>query len=350
MRRYLALLVVAGLTVVGMLSCSPTYVLRAGWEEAKILSARRPIDEAVEDASLSPELRSKLALVREARVFAERRLGLDAGRSYREYTELERDTLVMVLSAAPELQLRWKTWWFPIVGHVPYKGYFDFEAAYREARKLEAEGYDTYVRPSAAFSTLGWLPDPVLSPALRGDAVSIAETVIHEITHTTFFPSGQARFNESFANFVGHVGAIELFCDARGDARPCQVARDRWHDVRVFGRFFQTIHEPLQELYTSGIPDSVKLQRKAAIARDAARRFRDDVKPLLRSGRYGELDPDRLDNAWLLSRLLYYSRLDDFETLYARRGDLASTVEAVIRGVESGDDEPWTVVDRLLDS
>lgn len=349
MRRSILILVLLGLTAalaVSCSACSPGYLLHAGLEEARILSARQPIEEAVEDPTVAPELRAKLELVRQVRVFAERRLGLDAGDSYRSFSQLDRDTLVMVVSAAPELELRWKTWWWPIVGALPYKGYFDFDLAYAEAAKLEAEGYDTYVRPSSAFSTLGWFPDPVLSPQLRTDSVTVAETVIHEITHTTFFPKGQAQFNESFANFVGHAGAVEYFCDAQADAEPCEAARNRWHDTRVFGRFFHTIHEPLSALYASDAADDVKRARKRDIIEAASARFSNDISPQLRSGRYGALDPDRVDNAWLLSRLLYYTRLDDFEALYERQGDLRSTVEAMIAATERTGD-PWTALDEL---
>ena len=233
-------------------ACSPGYVLRAGWEEAKILTARRPIHEIVHDTTASAELRGKLRLVQHAREYSERTLELVPGDAFTSYVELERDTLLMVVNAAHEFELRWKTWWFPIVGRLPYKGYFDFEKARQEAEKLDEQGYDTWVRPSSAFSTLGWFPDPLMSTTLRADSVGIVETVIHEITHSTFFPKGQARFNESFANFVGHRGAISFFCDGIADEELCEAAEDRWHDIRVFGRFFHSVLDPLEALYAFG--------------------------------------------------------------------------------------------------
>jgi predicted aminopeptidase len=321
--------------------------MRAGWEEAKILSRRRPLDEVLADTTVPAQLRAKLALVRDARVYGERRLGLDAGKAYRSFARVDSDTLLLVVSAAPELELRWKTWWFPIVGRVPYRGYFDFPAARKEAASLAADGYDVWVRPSAAFSTLGWLPDPVLSTFLRTDSLGIVETVIHEMTHTTFFPSGRARFNESFANFVGYRGAIGFFCDGVADPDACEDARRRWHDVRVFGRFFHSVVDPLESLYASQLPAAEKRKEKRTILDDAARRFDTDVQPLLLSGRYGGLDPARLNNAWLLSRLLYYTRLDDFEALYERYGDLRVAVAALID--EAGrHDDPWAALDALL--
>src|SRR5690606_20228894 len=117
-------------------------------------------------------------------------LGLDAGESYTTYSWVDSDTLLMVLSAARKDRFQPYTWWFPLVGNVPYKGYFDFDQAYAEAARLDAAGYDTYVRPSGAFSTLGWFNDPVLNTVLRYSDVGLASTVIHELLHNTIFIPG----------------------------------------------------------------------------------------------------------------------------------------------------------------
>ena len=327
-----------------MAACSPGFVLRAGWEEARILAERRPIEEVIEDPSTPPEIRERLVLVREVRVFAERQLGLDAGKTYRSFTATDSDTLVLVVSAAPEFELRWKTWWFPIVGSMPYKGFFNFEAATREANRLEADGYDTYVAPSTAFSTLGWFPDPVLTPALRGEEVSVTETVIHEVTHTTFYARGHSQFNESFANYVGHRGAIEYYCTALSEPEFCAQAEDRWHDTRVFARFFQSIESPLEALYASGQNADEMRDRKAQIIAEAVARFETDVVPDLRSGHY-VLSGELIDNGWLMARLLYYERLDDFERLHEHFGSVRQTVEAITGSIE---DDPWLAMDSLL--
>ena len=336
------------LVLAGATACSPGYVMRAGWEEAKILSRRQPIHRAVRDTTTPPSLRAKLQLVRNARDYADRVLGLAPGESFTSFVQLSRDTLALNISAAPEFELRWKTWWFPIVGRVPYKGYFDADRALREARRLREAGYDVSVRPVSAFSTLGWLPDPVMSTTLRLDSVALVETVIHEITHSTFFPPGQARFNESLANFVGHRGAIAFFCDALRDEAACERAEARWHDTRVFGRFFESLVGPLRELYAAELAAGEKRARKREAFREAARAFREEVRPRLRAGTYGDLDPERLDNAWVLSRLLYYSRLDDFEELHRRRGGNLAALFADLASAARETGDPWRALDRLL--
>src|SRR5688500_10314130 len=201
-------------------TCSPMYVIRAGIEEAKILSRRRPISDVLADPATVASTRAKLRLVVQARTYADRQLGLDAGESYTTYSWVESDTLLMVVSAARKDRFVPYTWWFPIVGRVPYKGFFDFEDAYETARVLEAYGYHTHVRPSGACSTLGWFNDPVLHTVLRYSDVGLAATVVHEILHNSIFIPGQVGFNESFANFVGDRGAALFFCQRQGEADP----------------------------------------------------------------------------------------------------------------------------------
>ena len=212
--------VAAGLTigVVLFLALTPTgcYLSRAGWEEARILAGRKDISQLVDDRGTDEATRRKLQLVLAARAFARDSVGLDVGESFTTFSRLRRDTLVLVLSAAYRDRLEPHTWWFPIVGRVPYKGFFDFGAAQREQHEISrGEGLDTYLRPSAAFSTLGWFNDPLLSTTLRYDSLDLANTVIHEVTHNTFYAPGQAVFNESFATFVGAHGAELVLSGAR---------------------------------------------------------------------------------------------------------------------------------------
>ncbi len=344
MRDALLLLLAVGCAALCS-ACSPTYVARAALEEARILQARRPMDSVIHDTATASDVRHKLRLVQDARYFAVTSIGLDAGDSFESFAEVDRDTLLMVVSAAPAFQLAWKTWWFPIVGRVPYRGYFDADDAGREAARLAERGYDVYVRPSSAFSTLGWLPDPLLSSMLRADSAALVETVIHEITHTTYFPRGQVQFNESFANFVGHRGAIAFFCDRTADAHMCELATDRWHDSRVLGRFYRSLYDSLQQLYARPLPETELATGKREIIGAAVERFADRVRPQLRAAGSGVPNPDDLNNAWLMARVLYYQRLDDFEAIYRRFGDLGAAVSAIIADARHTD--PWQAVDRL---
>lgn len=324
-------------------ACSPMYVIKAGWAEAKILRARQPIPEVILAPETDEATRGKLILAREAREFARDRLGLDVGDSYTSYTELERDTLAMVLSAAYRDRLASKTWWFPVVGRVPYRGFFSLEDAVGAQRKLEGEGFDTYLRPTAAFSTLGWFADPLLSTILRYDEVELIATIIHELSHNDLFVPGQVRFNESFATWVGRTGSIEFFCTRPGggaDTVWCNRARDRWRDEMLFSRFIDGLVEELEAVYGDAAATSdEKIARREAVFERHRARFATEVQPHFKSLTFSGFLSLPLNNATLLSRMRYYHRLPDFDALLqSHGGSLAAAVEAVRSGVETAAD------------
>jgi predicted aminopeptidase len=324
-----------------LVGCSPFYVIRAGIAQARILSARRPLPEVVLDDATHPRTRGKLTLVMEARRFAADSLGLDVGESYTSFTRLDTDTLAMVLSAAHRTRLTSRTWWFPIVGHVPYRGFFDFEEAEKERQALESEGFDTYLRPTAAFSTLGWFADPLMSTLLRYDEVGLVETVIHELSHNHLFVPGRVRFNESYATFVGGVGAIRFFCGRDGggpDTVWCGRAQARWRDQVRFSRFLDPLVTELEGLYSSGRPEAEVLRARESVFENARQRFTGEVRPTLEVASFQSFVTTPLNNATLLSRMRYYHRLADFAALLEEKeGDLSETIRSLAARARSVD-------------
>lgn len=332
------------------LSCSPAYVVRAGITEAQILSRRRPIAEVAADASTPEAIRSKLDLVVQARDFAEHVLHLEAGKSYTTYSHVDRDTLLLVVSAARKDRFEAHTWWFPIVGRVPYKGFFDFNAAHREADRLAGKGLDTYVRPSPAFSTLGFFNDPLLDTALRTTDVGIVSTVIHELLHNTIFIPSHIDFNESFASFVGDRGAIEFFCDRDGHSSDtCREADEEWQDNLVFGAFLSDLVDRLDSLYArTDIDAAGKIRLREGVFTAARRRFASDVQPRLHRS-YRNFARQPLNNATLIGIRLYYRRLDLFQAVYQDSGsDLLRSIDR-IRAATRNADDPYAAVERLLE-
>jgi predicted aminopeptidase len=345
-RRLLTAAVAAGLLAAA--GCSPIYVLRAGFAEARILSRRRPISAVIADPATSPSTRQKLRLVLAARTYAARDIGLRAGDSYTTYSWVDHDTLLLVLQAAPRLEFREKTWWFPIVGNVPYKGYFDFAAAHAAGRKLERQGYDVYIRPSSAFSTLGWFNDPLLNTVLRYDEVDLANTVIHELTHNTLYVPSRIAFNESLANFMGGHGAIAFFCSLDGDDAPrCDLARRRWHDDLLFGAFLSDLVHRLEAVYArTELPDTTRLAMRDSVFRQARVRWSEQVEPALQSDQYhGWGQRAVLNNAALIARRIYYDRLELFEDAFRRTGsDLRAFMKDVVAAVHGHENDPYDAV------
>lgn len=312
------------------------YVSRAGIEEIRILQAREPIAELVADRATDPAVRHALRLVLESRDHAAE-LGLAANETYTTYSDVGRDTLLLVLQAAPKDCICPYTWKYPIVGRIPYKGFFDFGAARRTRDRLAALGYDVYLRPSGAFSTLGWFNDPLLSTALTRDSVELAATVFHEIAHNTLYVKSATPFNESFAQFVGYRSA-ESFFASRADTANARQAADRLHDEMVLGEFYAELVARLDSLY-AGRPDSAALEAGREEAGAWARaQLQGPVGARFRSFQVGRLPERPVNNARLIGVTLYRTRLDLFDAWFRRHGrDVGASVrelEELMRGVE----------------
>ena len=328
--------------------CSPIYVARAGWTEAKILAGRRPIPEVLEDPATDEATRHKLLLTRQARAFAIHMMGLDAGDSYTTFTRVDDEVLAWIISAAYPDRLESKTWWFPIVGRVPYRGYASRGAAEKAERKLAKEGLDTYLRPTTAFSTLGWFSDPLLSTLLVYDDVNLVETVLHELSHNHLWVPDFTRFNESFATFVGHAGAIRFFCgpgETPSDPENCEKARTRWAEYQEFSAFLDVFVGELQAVYARadlapGEKVAAREELLVATREEYARIPAPD--PHLRLVTSFLHAP--LNNAILLGRMRYSHRLPDFQALLdAHEGDLPATIETLKRGAK-GLEDPFQIL------
>lgn len=308
------------------------YLVRAGWEEAKILAARRPIAEVVADATVDAALRDKLALVLEARAFAADSLAFPVREAFTQFTQLERDTLVLVLSGAQQDALVPRLWWYPLVGRLPYKGFFRREDALAAREALAAKGFDTYLRPASAFSTLGWFNDPLLSTTARMDSVDLVNTVIHELAHNRYFAPGDASFNESFANFVGARGA-EWFFRVRGDSVNAARALARWADDRLLAAFWQGLFVSLDSTFSAHPSHEMRARRiqlRDSVYAQARARLVQDLAPKLRAipAAYAERVP--LDNAALLARRVYLSGVVEFEQTLRSAGRLRDAIALLL--------------------
>src|SRR5690606_18969091 len=101
-------------------------------------------------------------------------------------------------------RLEFVTWWFPVVGSVPYIGYFDKADRDAKATELKQQGYDVSVGGAGAFSSLGWFEDPIFSSMLDRGPADTAHLFIHELTHRTLWIPGSTEFNENLAEYVSY--------------------------------------------------------------------------------------------------------------------------------------------------
>lgn len=294
------------------------YLSRAGFEEMRILSHRVPISRLAQDSTARPELREEANLVLEVRRFAEG-LGLTTKQTFTMYSDVGRDTLLLVLTASPRNCICPVTWKYPVAGRVPYKGFFNFAQATKTAAGYAARGFDTNLRPSAAFSTLGWFNDPLLSTALTGDSVELAAMVFHEIAHNTVWVKNATDFNESFAQWVGYHAAAEFF-RSRNDTAQAIRSEGRWHDEQVLGAYYSTLVGRLDSLYALKLPAEQNDSGRAVIARWSQDTLEKGFGPQLRTYSIGHAKERPINNAALIGVRLYRTRLELFDDWYEMNG------------------------------
>jgi predicted aminopeptidase len=337
------------LLVLPLVSAEARFILRSAWEEARILLARRPLQELIADPATPEQRRSQFELVLAARTFAAERLGLAAKDTYTTFSDMgDGTTLLTVLSASPKDRLTGYRWSYPVVGAIPYKGFFDEEAAQAEMRRLEGLGYDTYLRPSGAFSTLGWFNDPLLSTALDDDPVEMVVTVIHEIAHNTLWVPGDARFNESYANFVGFRGA-ELFFASRGDEKAARRCAALWRDEKRLGAFYTELEENLQGLYGSGLPRPEVERRRNGIFAQARARLAGPLDREMEVYSGARLARTPINNARVIAKRIYLSGLDEFDKMYELKGrDLRAGIQEIARSLKHNPSQPAMEVLALV--
>jgi predicted aminopeptidase len=284
------------------------YLAQAAAGQDDISYRARPIEEVLKDRSVDPETRSMLSLIEDVKRFGETQ-GIKPTNSYREYVELDRPVVVWVVSASHPLRFEPVTWWFPIVGSVPYLGYFAERDAQRFAAELREEGWDVDERGARAYSTLGWFDDPILSTMIRprhsavGDMVNV---VIHESTHATYYVQSQSSFNESLADFVADQ-LTERYLTER-------LSLDRWelYEYREAAvqreereKRFHKAYVDLDRLYRGKLSDADKLARKAVILRELEQDV-DFWRPI--------------NNATLIGSRTYHGGNDVFGEVFAHCG------------------------------
>lgn len=241
------------------------------------------------DPGVPAEVRAKLRLILDVKDFGERRLGLSPTDNYTTYFDTEGQPVSYGVSACRKDAFVPLVWWFPIVGGVPYKGFFRRDDAREEARSLSEQGYDVQAGAVRAYSTLGWFTDPVLSTMIEEPEERLAELILHEMTHATMWVPGGVNFNEGLAGFVGLQGALEYVREKHGirsgiyERAVSAFAEEEGRDARA-RKLFNT----LDSLYRADITPERKVELRDEIAGQPV-----NNAEILNQRRYGRYDEFR---------------------------------------------------------
>ncbi len=296
-------------------ACQIGYLLKSANGEISILVHRVPVEEALKNPKITEEEKRKLALAQEARSFSESKMKLVATKNYSTYVALDRPYVSYVVSAAPKWNLTHFKWSFPFVGEVPYKGYFNEEDAKEEAKELQEQGLDTYLRGVSAFSTLGWFNDPLLSSMLRSGDHDLVNTIIHETTHATLYIKNSSDFNERLAVFVGNLGTEKFYLNKEGaDSPTLKLIHQENEDEKLFSEFISQELKILDQWYQSNPPknEEDRVQKFKMVQQ----KFQTNVLPKMQTSHYARFQEIPLNNARLLIYKTYMTDLSLFEQLY----------------------------------
>jgi predicted aminopeptidase len=286
--------------------------------QMEILRKARPNKRVIASPDTSPGLRRQLVSVEEIRKFASDHLSLPGDESYGKYTDLGRDHVVWVLYAAPEFSMKPKTWFYPAVGEMDYRGYFREQDTVALANELRADGYDVFVGGVDAYSTLGLFHDPVLNTFVDYSDIDLAETIFHELSHRVVFRRGDTVFNESMANVVAEEG-VKRWLRHHGRHADLKRYEGRLIHRREFYREIDRARWRLEALYASNHRLETKRQKKAAILA----KLRDQFRELRRRwGGHGleEWLREDINNGHIVSLNIYADKMPMFQNLLAECG------------------------------
>ena len=312
--------------------------------QTRLMWAGRSIDSVLDDPTTSDALRSKLELVRAARLYAED-LGLELGDQYTTYVPWPGDRVVTTVVATRPAEVEPAGFRFPFLGELPYKGFFDPERAEREAERLREQGLDVCVSAIAAYSTLGWLDDPVTQPMLESSDGRLVETIVHELVHVTVFAKDEPEFNESIATFIGQEAAVSFY----DDAERARAERARVHNARLLASALGGFRLEVVDLYATATPAPQRIAARASL-QDS---FRTELAGLPMEATTPEEARElaqrvRLNDACLALRATYSDDLERHAAVYtAQGGDLKALIRHLRQAAQTDDPRGSFLSDAL---
>lgn len=287
--------------------------------QIELIRKSRPIGEVLDDAAVAREVKLKLERVREIRDFASRQLGLPDNASYRRYADLRRRFVVWNVFAADEFSVRAKEWCFPIAGCVGYRGYFHEADARRFAQAECTKGIDVYVGGVPAYSTLGWLDDPVLNTFIHYPETELARLIFHELSHQVAYAKGDSTFNESFAVAVETEG-VERWLATHGDAAQRDAYFAAQRRKADFLALVERTRQRLAQVYAAGGDATAMRAAKAATIDDMRREYGAMKASWGGFTGYDWWFAEPINNAQIASVAIYTQLVDRFAALLAQEG------------------------------
>ncbi|MFO7286059.1 MAG: aminopeptidase [Gammaproteobacteria bacterium] len=299
-------------------SCAVPFYWQAAAGQLELIRKRTPIERVLADPNQDEQVKVTLGRVPEIRRFAVEELYLPSSKSYTTYVELGRPYVVWNVIATEEFSVNPKRWCYPFTGCVAYRGFFKLETAERFRASLERKGLDTYLAGAAAYSTLGYFADPVLSTMLAGGEQYVASILFHELAHQVVYIKDDSALSEAFATAVEEYGT-ERWLARHADAEALERYRRKIRYRLEFSALVSRQQDRLRAIFAEDLPP----EEMRALKARAYEQMREEYAAL-KAAWGGATDYDRwfeqpLNNAALASIATYRRWLP---TLKARLEEL----------------------------
>ena len=291
------------------------YGIEQGLGQLEMVRNAVPIDDLLADPEYPDSLKQKLLLIKEIRRYAIDSLHLKDSKNYNAVYDLKGRPTAYVVQACEKYRIKKYLWKFPVVGKLPYKGFFDEEDAKKEVAWLEKQGYDTRIAHPSGWSTMGWFTDPVLSSMLRRSEGELADLIIHELTHSTVFVKDNSELNENIADYVGENGAKRYLASKYGDTSAILFNYSAMitDNERMAMYFLRGAHK-LDSLYQSAdfiaLPDNEKDTLKRAMIQDIINNVDTVNFVRIKPQRIQSSRMKNINNTFFTSYMTYYNRKD----------------------------------------
>lgn len=323
------LIFIAGLLLITLTSCSSiSYYSQAISGHLDLMSRQRPVQEVIEDHNTPDQLKRKLELSQQARIFASKELHLPDNESYKNYADLERPYVVWNVVATRAYSIKPKQWCFLIVGCLSYRGIFDKNEAYQLAAELRESGMDVSVFGTAAYSTLGYFDDPLLNTMLRHGDANLIGVIFHELAHQTVYIENDTAFNEAFATAVEQEGLRRWYIATNQTDEYEKYLVNKQYRHEFYSMITHT-REQLANAFDKAKTDEEKQYNKQAIYRS----FKTEYKQWRRTREYDVFDQwmqRDLNNSHLALIATYQEKVPTFINLLASvDGDMQRFYELV---------------------
>ncbi len=323
------------------------YLSKLGWHQSFITFHSVPVEEVLKDESTSAQWREKISFIQEVKSYGEKKLGLRKTKSYSKFFEVK-GPILYVVTASEKDRLQLYTWNFPITGRVTYKSFFTKGGVLKEKQFLERKGLDTFVQQVGAYSTLGWLKDPIFSSMMEWNHIPLANLILHEMTHATVYFKDETDFNEQLATFIGNRGSIDFLIEKYGKgSKEVVEAIHIQEDDLLFSRWVDQVCLRLSTYYAKEISRDEKLRGREEIFQSIKEEF-GEIKVQFKTDCYKDFVKKDLNNAVLLAYRRYIHRLEKLEALYEYLGQDIKKVIELFKEVWASGEKPSPFLERWM--